>query len=36
VDQVRVTWPDGTTRNLPGVAANQLLVVDYPAQASKR
>jgi hypothetical protein len=36
VDRVQVTWPDGKTRSLAGQAADQMLVVSYPDQGSKR
>ena len=32
VDHVQVTWPDGTTRQLSDVAADQVLEVSYPAE----
>jgi hypothetical protein len=36
VDRVQVTWPDGKTQGLTHVAADQMLVVPYPDQGSKR
>ncbi|MGD2112532.1 MAG: CRTAC1 family protein, partial [Gammaproteobacteria bacterium] len=36
VDELTVHWPDGKTRTLTDLAADQLLVVSYPDQGSKR
>jgi hypothetical protein len=36
VDRLQVTWPDGKTRSLTDLAADQMLAVAYPAQGSKR
>lgn len=36
VSQVKVTWPDGATRTVQDVAADQRLVVSHPDQGSKR
>jgi hypothetical protein len=36
VDRVQVTWPDGKTRSLTDLAADQMLVVSHPDQGSKR
>jgi len=36
VDRLQVTWPDGKTRSLTDLAADQMLAVAYPAQGSNR
>jgi hypothetical protein len=36
VDRLQVTWPDGKTRSLTDLAADRMLVVSPPDQASKR
>jgi hypothetical protein len=36
VDRLQVTWPDGNTRSLTDLAADRMLVVSPPDQASNR